>query len=401
MKKLLNSTCRDNVIALGQQEIAVGSMPAENRTVVLRDERGVPTAWRVFGFGPFRITRDALTLDGEFLPEHAAAIMDYYREKGTRIPIDSEHFLFRLAEKLGKTETEALATIPGGKAAMGYGTLEQQADGLWIKDIEWVPFAYELMAEGIYRWFSPVIRGLSDGRYRITSIAMQNVPAVDNQTDVMAAGAESGDQGGKVPLYAVTGVVSPNQKGAAVKKLLAVLGAIVGSDVLALGADGEATPDLLGKLEILKTELPKLRADSALAKQVRDALALGAESEPAAVAGKLQALLVTSEAHGALKARVDAMELAAETDKRAKLIEQGKAQGKLTPDMIEKWAKNQDSVALAAFLDAAPVIVAPGTRIDAARLTQDGAVTVTAAQANVFSLLGITDPDKQKAAARL
>ena len=210
MKPLL-AKFSGNTLAAGLQELDTTGSPA-----VQLDAQGIPVAWRLFSYGRFSLTRDGLTVAGEFEPEHAAAIVAYFLRKGVRIPIDSEHFLYRLAQKLGVSETDALATIPDGKVAMGYGDLQQRADGLWVANIEWGPFARQLMSEMIYRYFSPVFRGLTDDRLRITSIGMMEVPATDNQVDVMAAGAESGDQGGKVPLYAMqTGAAAtrpPNGK---------------------------------------------------------------------------------------------------------------------------------------------------------------------------------------------
>lgn len=389
-----------NILAAGLQELETTASPA-----VQLDVTGVPVAWRLFSYGRFSLTRDGLTVGGEFEPEHAAAIVAYFLQKGVRVPIDSEHFLYRLAQNLGVSETEALATIPDGKVAMGYGDLEQRADGLWISNIEWGPFARQLMGELVYRYFSPVFRGLVDGRLRITSIGMIEIPATDNQVDVMAAGAESGDQGGKVPLYAMqTGAAAmrpPNGKGAGMNKtLLALLGAIVGIDALALGADGEAPAELIGKLDTLKTELPKLRQEATLARQLRDALALGAETEPSAVTGKLQGILQKAAGHDALKERVDALALAAETDKCTKLIETGVKAGKLTPDLVEKWAKKQDSVALGAFLDVAPVIVAPGATVDAAALRDRQGATLTPETSRMLAMLGIVGEEAQQAAIK-
>lgn len=409
MKKLFTKSPSGNVLAMGLQQLpGPNPTPGAATGTVLRDERGVPTAWRLFAYGPFTLTRDAITWTGEFLPEHAAAIVAYFRTKGARVPIDSEHYLYRLAEKLNVSETEALATLPGGRAAMAYGELEQRDDGLWVTNVEWGPFAYELMAELIYRYFSPVLRGLSDGRLRITSIAMVEVPAIDRQesqapfgltdnipggmpAEIAASAEDSGDQGGKVPLYAHTGAGnSPNRKGAAMKKLLVLLGAIVGQDALALSAEGEAPAELLGKLETLKTELPRLRSEAAIAANVRDALALGAEVDAPALTGKLQALIQKAEGHDALKARVDALELTAETEKRQALIAGGLKSGKLTPALVEKWAGKQDSVALAAYLDAAPVLVAPGSVINPETLRPADSVALTAEDEAVAAHLGLT-----------
>lgn len=47
-----------------------------------------------------------MTITGEFLAEHADKIMEYYNQKGGKIPINSEHYLYLLAQELKVSESD-------------------------------------------------------------------------------------------------------------------------------------------------------------------------------------------------------------------------------------------------------------------------------------------------------
>jgi phage I-like protein len=417
--KLLLANVTANVIALGLQALDHATAGA-----VQRDGDGVPVAWRLFKFGPFSITRNGETADGAFTAEHGARIMEHYQKKGNKIPIDAEHGLYLLARNLNAEEGDIAKLLGKPSATLGFGALALKADGLWIEDVEWGKLARGIISQGVLRWFSPVLRGLVDGQLRITSVALTNTPAID-QLNAIAATAEddcgmrnaecgmkseirnpkseisfAGEHGSHVPPGVTKrAVLTPAvQKGASMKGLLALLGAIIGlseTDSAALTAEG-AESALLPKLQDLTTELGKLRKDGALAKDVRDALALGAEVEPAAVTGKLAGILAKAQQHDTLKTRVDALELTAETGKKDKLIADGLAAGKLTPDLVEKWAKKQDAAALSAFLDNAPVIVPQG-RTDKTKLPTEDTAVLSAEDLEMCKVTG-QDPEKVKAA---
>lgn len=177
------------------------------------------------------------------------------------------------------------------------------------------------------------------------------------------------------------------------KKLLELLGAVLGMDAIALADDGKVPADVATKLAQLRDELPGLRAARALGAKVRDCLALGAEADEAKVEGTLRGLMAKGAAHDALKSRVDALELAAETDKRQKVIDRGLAEGKLTKAMIEgDWCKGQNAVALEAFLAVAPVVVPPGKTVDKGALPGAGSdqVALTAEEDGIRKAMGWT-----------
>lgn len=151
-----------------------------------------PQPFRLFRIGENILTRNGgefkLTLSAEDL----SAIAEYNRKKGEKIPIDSRHALFLAAERAGLSENEALRSIPSAVSALGFANLEMRGDGLYATEIELLPLAAELFKQGALRYYSPVIRGL-DGKspLRVTSIAMDNVPALNN-LEMIAASGEDG-----------------------------------------------------------------------------------------------------------------------------------------------------------------------------------------------------------------
>ena len=398
MKKLITSAVRGlgNVVALALQAIDTGG----DSPVSVLDADGVPVAWRLFGFGPFSITRDGLTYAGEFTEEHAAQILAYHKAKGNKIPVDSEHYLYRLSERLGLSEADVVAVLMDKRAAMAFGRLETREDGLWIVDVEWSDTAHAIMAEDLFRWFSPVVRGLVDGNLRITSVAMTNSPALD-QLGSIAASAESAnvEEWATVALSDLGRAIQPEHKGEqkGMKNLLALLGAMIGmTDAIAL-SDGEEFPaDVMEKLQGIATELPLLRAaketgDTFLA-AARDALSLSDDDGLNEVQGALLGLVEKAKNADELKTRMDALELSAETATREKVVAGGLASGKLTKALLESdWGKSQDSAALSAFLQHAPVIVPPGKATETRDLPDPDTVALTAEDRKVCAELGIDE----------
>ena len=80
------------------------------------------------------------------------AIVEYFEKKGEEIPIDSEHYLYELANKNNVDESEALKLFPGGVAALGYGQLKLVGNALRIR-VKWTPTAYKFLKEKIYKYF--------------------------------------------------------------------------------------------------------------------------------------------------------------------------------------------------------------------------------------------------------
>ena len=382
---------------------------------VIRDENGVPVAWRLFPFGEISITQGNETARGEFTREAADTIVEYYAKKGSKIPLDSKHFLFHLAEKLGVGESEVLNLLPDGRGTFGYAALAKQDDGLWVVDVEYVPLAYRLMAEGIFRYWSPVLRGLSTGMLRITSVTFTNIPATDGLDSLAAEGEETPWHDIDTLAASLDAAVaaSANRSSTStkeqkhMKKLLALIAPLIGldADSMALSGDNAVPEDVVGKLQALAGEVTSLRTaradQEAFLAGAKDALALSGDATLKTALAALVGLKASADQAKDLKTRVDALALEAETRKRGELEARGVHAGQLTKAFMGgAFYKGLDSVALSAYLETAPVVVPPG-QVDRAALASVDSVALSDDQRAIFAQLGITDPKAQEAAAKL
>jgi phage I-like protein len=296
---------------------------------VEKDENGLPKAWRVFPFGPVSLTKDGVTLAGEFTREHADRIIAHHQQKGEKIPLDCNHVLAAAAGEL-KVEERELIKMTGENHPLpvGFASLEKREDGLWISDVDWVPLGAELMKRKLFRYFSPVIRGLKDGNLRISSCAVTNGPAIDN-LDAIAANAEAG------------------------------------------------------------TDTP----DAAFVGKARELLGLGAESSPAAVVGAIEGLLAKVKNHDNLQSRVDKLEMDAESKSRQELIEKGLAEGKITNDMRKWAQGQDTAVLSAFLQVAPRTVPTQRINTGNLEDTSGDAVALTADDKKTCKILGISHED--------
>jgi len=374
---------------------------------VERDADGVPTAWRIFGYGPVRITRDGRTLEGEFTPHHAAEIVAHFRRKGTPIPLDSRHFTFRLAESLGVDETDIIDLLKTDSATFGFAALEARDDGLWLTGAEYHPLARRLIAEGTLRYFSPVLRGLAAGPLRLTSMTFTNTPATDGQLAI-AADAEpalpySDIDSLAASLDALRASATQSRakpKEAQMDKLLNAIAALTGRDAIALSDDGTVPDDIIDALSTLTTELGALRGArndaGAFLAAVRAPLALADDAPLTHVEGAVLALAEKAKTADDLRARVDALAAEAEGRRHRELVDRGLSEGKLTEDMAANWAAKQDAAALEAFLQHAPRVVPVNLSLDRGALPRADAVALTAEDRQIAAQCGITEEDMLK-----
>lgn len=384
--KLLISQFTGNVLALALQEISTATAS------VVRDADGIPQGWRLFRYGPFSLTQDGQPLSGEFRPVHARAIIAYAQAKGTTIPIDTEHNLKLIADEIGVDEAELVKLLRSSRYAIGNGSLSLRDDGLWLESVKWTPIGRRIMAAGLLRYFSPVLRGLKDGRLRLTSVAITNTPALD-QLDELVARAESDPdpvvsqvrstafRRSPSPSPSLSPSPNANKKGPAMNELLTLIAKLAGVDAVALADDGKAPAEVLAKLQALAEEVPSLRKanteKSAFLSQAKDALALTDTPTLDLVHGKLLALVETGKGAIALADRVKALEADATKRERAALIGTALADGKLTPALVEKWANQADVATLRDFLAAAPVIVPQGKTVDRKDLKPSDSVVMS------------------------
>ena len=291
---------------------------------VLRDEHGVPVEWTLLKVGDNPICQEGRDGNIRLPPDKMKSIVEYFDKKGEEIPIDSEHYLYELANQKKMDESEVLRLFPGGVAALGYGRLALSGENLRIR-VKWTPTAYEFMKEKIYKYFSPSLRGLEKGPLRITSVAMTNTPAI-NHLDALAASAT------KRP--ATGGKESMSKLENALKRLL-------GRDSIALGAETE---------EKEKDQIAcEVEEKASLIEQVKKLLGLAPEATLDEVIAALKA--ETEKAAGADEKQEKLDELAASAEKREheRLVAQGRAEGKIS-DADMEYVNSLDSKALSAHL---------------------------------------------------
>ncbi len=311
---------------------------AEN--AVLRDADGLPERFRILRFGPGTLTLNGRQHPFEFQPEHAEMIVASAERKGQAIPMDCEHAGFLLAEAQGLEESDLAAQpLLGERTACGYVRLTREDDGLWAVVEQWAPRAAFLLKEKLYRYFSPVIRGLRDGHLRLSSLALTNSPALDQLE----------------PLVARTETEAPT----GAPELLELLSELFGLD--SDSPAGTAVAWMAAELAELR-EL-KTRTEGFLGK-IRATLALKEDAGLELAEGRILVLTEQSKtAAGALKSLETELEVYrkdAATRQKEQLIEQGLRDGKLTPKLVADWANGQDAAALAEFLTNAPAIVPMG-----------------------------------------
>ena len=338
---------------------------------IIRDENGVPVEWIIFKAGdtPYcqNGTDGVITLTEDDLRK----IIIYFNKKGELIPIDSEHYLYALANKKNLDESETLRLFPDGVAALGFGALSLDRDGLHIK-VKWNPAAYEMLKEKIYKYFSPVLRGIADGPLRLTSIAMTNTPAINN-LDALAASAINPPE----PLAA-----GKTRKGSNMTKLEKALLRLTGRDSIALESEGDELAAAVEEKASLIEQVKKLLDLDVSATLDEVIAALKAETEKAAAADEKQAEL-------------DRLADASEKQAHAALVEKGRQERKIV-DADMDYVNSLDSKALSAYLDhaapkfPAPLANKPERKKDEAALTAEDHRAISA-----LKRAGIADAEKQ------
>ena len=291
---------------------------------VIRDENGVPVEWTLLRIGDNPLCQEGKDDNLLLTAEQMSEILDYHRKKGELIPLDSEHYLYELANQKKLDEHETLKMFPGGVAALGYGSLALSGEELRVK-VKWTPAAYEFMKEKIYKYFSPVIRGLENGPLRVTSVAMTNTPAI-NHLDALAASAN------KRP--ATGGKESMSKLENALKRLL-------GRDSIALGAEAE---------EKEKDQIAcEVEEKASLIEQVKTLLGLGAAAGIDEIIAALKAETEKAKTADDKQQQLDELAASAEKREHERLVAQGRAEGKIADSDME-YVNSLDSKALSAHL---------------------------------------------------
>ena len=350
---------------------------------VKQDANGVPEEWTLLHAGVNRLVKNGKDYELHLSVEDLDAIVAYQAKKGEAIPIDSNHYLHILAEKHGVEESEALRLIPSGVAAMGFGTLFREGDELRIR-AEWTPGAYELLKEKIFRYCSPVIRGLKEGPIRITSVAMENEPAL-NCEDVLAAGGEGEDAD---PEDIGRNAIELKRLQDPIERALGrLLGKTVWNEIV---LSGEADEE-----NAFERTAAAIEAKADLITAMREGLGIAADEPDEIMSKALSAVKERADQADALQQELDTMVCAAEEKRKAELIEQGLQEGKLT-HALEGWAKTQDCAVLASYLEHAPAVV-PGRMSFAPDRQRTSSRSLTSADEEMIRKFGFDKDEYQRA----
>ncbi len=308
-----------------------------------------PKEWRLLQLGGNALIKEGQDYELRLGADDVASAVAEQKKRG-KLPLDSRHALFLTARKAGMEEAEALKAVPGGVAALGFGALEERDGDLWLVDVEWLPLAAELFKAGQIRYFSPVVRGLGGGGpFRVTSVALDNVPALSG-LDVLAASGEEPEAS-----------VKP-KKEKKMKKLEAALADLLGHKEVALGAESEGL--LVEGVKALGAEIAGLREQ---AKELAELKPKAAEAQE----------------------KLDAMVLGAETAKKEALVDAALAEGRVCKAQ-KSVLMGMDSVALAEFLAAAPKSGAVPTE-GLPQADAGGVVALSAEEARVAQRMGLSE----------
>ncbi len=299
---------------------------------VIRDENGVPIEWTLLRIGENPIIEEGEPGSITLTAADMRSILDYYNAKGELIPVDSNHYLHILANRKRLDESEVLKLLPSGVAAMGFGSLALAGDELRFR-VKWTPTAYELMREKIFRYFSPALRGMLKPPLRLTSVAMENEPAINNLDALAASAHKPSDQSDKS--------AQSDRKETSMSKLNNALARLLGRDSIALGAET--------KEEEKDAIACGVEEKASLIEQVKTLLGLDAAAGIDEIIAALKAETEKAKTADDKQQQLDELAASAEKREHERLVTRGRAEGKIADSDME-YVNSLDSKALSAHL---------------------------------------------------
>lgn len=340
-----------------------------------------PSAFRVLPAGPFRAWdgRPTECSDWQCTREDGERIAAAVAQQNRALVLDYEHATLR-AQREGKP-----APAAAWLSAFEWRD-EGEAPGLWAVDVEWTAAAASAVSAREYRYISPVFTyDPKTGRVlQLLHAALTNHPATNGLTDLAALAANfnhlEDDQLDEDIIEQLRWLL--NLPALATKEdIAAELSKAVARLRESAPAEAATSFDLVAHLGGLAAQVATLSAQVAApdpAKFVPVAVLSAAQAEAASATAALTAL----------QARLDA-------DRVDEVIRAGLAAGKLTP-ATEAWARDlgrANLASLSAFVDAAPVIVRPGATQSSGAQPGPGLAALTADQAKIAALLGVSPDD--------
>lgn len=138
----------------------------------MRDEAGLPTAFRLFKAGENETTKGTFIFDGRA----AEMVLAAAGERGVELAIDLEHLAL---------DQESRGYDPD---ARGWFQLEVRNGELWAVNVRWTPDGTRRLSEKTQRYISPAFTANDDGRVtEIVSIALVAMPATHGTPALVAA----------------------------------------------------------------------------------------------------------------------------------------------------------------------------------------------------------------------
>lgn len=329
-----------------------------------RDASGVPVAWRLLRTGRNELVKDGRDYVLELSPETLRAMAEFQASKEEEIPIDSRHALYLAAKVAGVSEAEAARQVPEGTAALGFGRLESRPDGLWLVGAKWTPLGATLLRQGMARYFSPVVRGLEPGGVpRVTSVALDNVPALTGLEAIAASGETK----------------EPKSGGKTMKKTEEALRGLLEDAALALSEESDA--EVAERLAALRERLASLEKELAdIQAELKAAEDAKAEAE---------------DGRKTLEGKVTELELAAESARKRSLVSAAVSEGRVTNAQAGALLALGEA-ALSEFLKASPAGSAvPHGRAESAR--RGVPLALGAEELEMARRMGVTEDEMRRA----
>jgi hypothetical protein len=152
-----------------------GDRPAQSRLRVslLAQAQGEPVGeFLLIPFGQVSVERPVSGSDFVFTDQHALSAKAWFEQIGRKLAIDYEHQSFEQFNNRADGLRPAAGWIAG---------LDIRDDGLWATGVSWTERARELLRNGEYRYFSPVIYWTDEDYNDIAGlgpVALTNDPAM-------------------------------------------------------------------------------------------------------------------------------------------------------------------------------------------------------------------------------
>lgn len=293
---------------------------------------------------------------GPFRAGDPAAVVSATRQRAgaTEIVIDYDH----------QTLFSAVPGVGGRAPAAGWvRELQVRPDGIWGR-VEWTEAAATAIRAGEYRYLSPAFQASADGAIKaIVSAGLTNVPNLDLAAVTARTALPDGGT-----MKSVSQALGLPEDAAEALVLAAVQALQSGQSAIATAAGvsaNSASPAIVSAVQAMRSATP----------------------DPAKY--------VPVDQVTALQNQLTALSAQVSADAAERAVQAAIAAGKISP-ALRGWAisyHKADTAGFAAFVAAAPVIVAPGGQSSATAALPPGTAALSAEDHAVIAAMGL-DPAK-------